>query len=164
MSGVAQKSGPPGNCNANGNPGGGPPNGNGNAVTHGVYHYLATGELPSDCQDIAAAGLQLRQDLLRATNDRHNGVSVTRAEIIDSVVTHDVIRRLLVRFLTARRGELDIDRELVILRDIGKAIDRRGSRLKELDLDSRNTADIWAVLDSPKTTPTDSQSDGQTTQ
>src|SRR5262245_13126618 len=103
MAGIAQKSGPPGNCNSVGNSGGklgrsGPP-GNGNAASHCVYAYLATGRLPKGAADIGRLMNSFRFELESAVRGKHGDVTLHAAALVQTACRHEARAQLLQRYL-----------------------------------------------------------------
>jgi hypothetical protein len=133
--GLPGRSGPPGNSNAAGNPGGGAPAGNANAVSHGVYSFLSSGRLPAGAEPIAEDVNALREQLETAVAEAHQGVSLTRAALIQSIVRHETVCRLLLRYLTEQEDKLTMDQRFAVLRDVGRATDKRDAAIKALELE-----------------------------
>lgn len=133
VAGVVGQSGPPRNTNA---------------VKHGLFSYLSTGRLPADAVHIRRLMTMFRKELEAAVAERHGGITLTRAALVQSCVRHETRCQLLVKWLRAADGSLTTDQRLTILRDLGKATNDRDAVLGDLDLDgSPEVLDVAAVLD-----------------
>lgn len=170
MVGVAGRSGPPGNRNAEGNSGGGAPLGNRNAIgnasggahpgnmnaaTHGLYSHLHNGKWPVYAQE---AGLpedlsSLRVQLEEAVSHRHGGISIKRAALIQSATRHEGAVRLLMLWLEENPG-LPIETRTRMLGQIATLTDKRDASIKGLDLDeaeaSRSLSYAFLAIPQPQ--------------
>lgn len=156
MSGVAGKSGPPGNSNAAGNSGGkagrsGPP-GHANASTHGIGTFGHTGKLPKGCGWLSLRQRSGQRALEAAVLKERGTIDLTDAGLIQSCMRHEVIAQLALRHLRRAEGgkvaALSFEQTSAIWATISKATNQRDACIKRLGL-KRETGDPMAFLRQP---------------
>lgn len=136
MSGIKGKSGPPGNQNAIGNPGG-----TGRPPAHGLTGWLKNARLPKGADYIRRrlAGFQtaLEQGVLVRTGE----IGLYASATIQSCCRHEGRVQLLQRYLR-QTPEMELSDRLAVLRDISAATEKRDGCLEKLGLDSA-AEDSW---------------------
>lgn len=132
--------------------------GNRNAVTHGIYSFLAMGSLPKGASYIRRQLSRLEDALRDAVLDKHGEISLLRAALVQTACRHEGRALLLSRWLRDRAGQMSDHDRMVYLREIGNASDARDRALKALGLDNNGRDVIDALYcgpaqDTPDTGP-----------
>lgn len=104
-----------------------------NAVTHGVYSFLATGRLPKGCGYLRRQLGQFRRALEVEIEKVHGEICLLNAAYLTSAVRHEARVQLLTRWLRTEEG-IKLAERVGVLREIGAATDRRDACLKALNL------------------------------
>lgn len=111
------------------------------AITHGVRAFLATGSLPRGASYIRRNLNQFQDALEAAVIDRKGEVSLYSSCLIQSAIRHEGRASLMQRWLRVNEGELTINMQIHVLKEIGAATDARDKCLKSLGLDDADMRD-----------------------
>jgi hypothetical protein len=127
----------------------GAPKGNRNAITSGVYAFLANGRYPKGAAYIGRLLGQLRHSLEQVVQSRNGEVSLYQGAVIQSCCRHEGRAQLLQRWLRELdKDERDssISERVSILKEIGSATDARDRCLKLLKLDHDEHHDVLQAI------------------
>ncbi|MGI8981630.1 MAG: hypothetical protein ACR2FY_20575 [Pirellulaceae bacterium] len=160
MAGIKGHSGPPGNQNAAGNPGG-----PGGQVKHGVTAFLANSKLPAKCGYISRRLRGFQAALQEALFHRGDEIDLRNSLLIQSALRHEGRVQLLQRWLRLAPAEMELADRLALLRDISQATEKRDGVLEKLGLDAApGQVDRWPLAGDflpPVTPPSPVNASGQ---
>ena len=131
--GVPTGSGPLGNSHARGNSGGGAPRQNTNAMTHGSYHFMATGKLPPAVQDDAD---DFARRLGAAVRDRYGNDTPFDIECLQQTANANYCVALCRAHWTGE--DLSITEKDRLWTEALACLDKRDSKVQEMNLRDEN--------------------------
>jgi hypothetical protein len=119
------------------------PRGNGNAVTHGVYHYLATGELPADVRERVD---EFAVDLDGAIAERHGDGAVPFAVRCrrETAISNYAVAMLRARWTGQ---ELSVELKDKLVQGALNCLDKRDAKVADMELDGGERAlDLHSII------------------
>ena len=126
-----------------------PRKGNGNAISHGVRSYLATGRLPSGAEHIRKMASCFRRALEEAVLERRPEISLHDACVIQTATRHFVVCELWERWLADSLHSLALPDRLAVTKAICVHSERRDEALRALGLNISAKQSIVDALYGP---------------
>lgn len=110
---------------------GGAPKGNRNATRHG----LRATNLPKGCIYLQGQLVSFRRIIRNDLVTKYGRTSNYQEAVLQSAVRHETRAVLAARWLRKEAHNLEVDKRLALLREVGNATDSRDKCLRELGLD-----------------------------